>query len=211
MKQVILVPGTHSWDGKHPDWYSPGQHFNYFISHLPGFQLASPEEPFVWDTRLGGVGLGQADLLVYQAAGINLWYFAVPPLCPEKRIPPDQLVVISHSHGLQPVLYAAAAGLKIDLFVDVSGPVRHDMMPVAAAARPNIRRWVHLYGGHRDRWQWLGELFDGHLGIVRDHPLANENIKVPGADHSEILREPVHQVLMRGILEGTLQGIQTHG
>lgn len=205
MRQIIMVPGTHAWDGVKTDWYSPGHPFHEFLKSLPGHELVSPEDPFVWSTRLGGVGFGSSDLVVYRAAGVNLFQYCVPPRCPQMQIPGDDLVIVSHSHGLQPVLYAAAMGLKIDLLVDVSGPVREDMMETAKLAKPNIRRWVHTYGGSKDRWQWLGGLFDGHLGIERKHPLA-ENIQVPGADHGEVLREPRHQAFIKGVLEGTIHG-----
>jgi hypothetical protein len=205
MKQVILVPGTHAWDGVKKDWYSPGQPFHEFMVTMPGHALVCPSNPFVWSTRLGGVGFGDGDLVVYRAAGMNLFQYCVPPRFPDLQIPPCDLVVISHSHGLQPVLFAAMYGLKIDLLIDVSGPVRQDLMPIAQAAKPNIRRWVHTYGGRRDRWQWLGGLFDGHVGVERKHPLA-ENLQVPGADHGEVLREPRHQLMIKGILEGTIHG-----
>lgn len=205
MKQVVLVPGTHAWDGIKLDWYSPGQPFHEFMKTLEGFELVCPNDPYVWSTRLGGVGFGDGDLVVYRAAGVNLLHYCVPPRFPDLRIPPDELVIVSHSHGLQPVLFAAAAGLKIDLLIDVSGPVREDMMPWATKARPNIRRWVHTYGGRKDRWQWLGGLFDGHVGIERKHPLA-KNLQVPGADHGEVLRDPRHFKMIHDILEGRIDG-----
>lgn len=208
MKQVILIPGTHAWDGQKKDWYSPGQPFHDFIQTVPGHTLVCPNEPFVWSTRLGGVGFGDGDLVVYRAAGMNLYQYAVPPRCPEERIPPADLVVISHSHGLQPVLFAAKYGLQIDLFIDISGPVREDMMDVARAARSNIKRWVHIHGGRRDRWQWLGELFDGRVGIIKNHPLA-ENLPVPEADHSVVTRDPRYHALILGILEGRIHGEQS--
>lgn len=205
MKQIVLIPGTYAWDGTKLDWYSPGQPFHEFLCALPGFGLVCPEAPYVWSTRLGGVGFGDGDLVVYRAAGVNLYQYCVPPRCPQMQIPSEELVIISHSHGLQPVLFAAAAGLKIDLLIDVSGPVRQDMMGVAEVGSSNIKRWVHTYGGRRDRWQWLGGLFDGHFGIERRHPLA-KNLQVPGADHGEVLREPRHFNLIASILEGTVDG-----
>lgn len=204
MRQVILVPGTHAWDGQKQDWYSLGSPFHTFMSNMPDHVLVQP--PYVWSTRLGGVGFGNGDLVGYLAAGVNLFQFCVPPRCPERQIPSRDLVVISHSHGLQPVLYAASQGLKIDLLIDVSGPVRYDLMDVAKAARPNIRRWVHIYGGHKDLWQWFGELFDGHLGIVRKHPLASLNVRVAQADHGAVLREPTYHDILRSALEGRLSG-----
>jgi len=205
MKQVILVPGTHAWDGFRKDWYSPGAPFHDFIPTVPGHELVCPDAPFVWSSRLGGVGFGDDDLVVYHAAGVNLYHYAVPPRCPDKMIAPEDLVVISHSHGLQVVLYAAARGLKIDLLIDISGPVRADMFVTATKAKLNIKRWVHLYGGRKDRWQWLGGLFDGNVGIVRKHPLA-ENLEVPKADHSMVTRDPNYHALIQGILEGRVHG-----
>jgi hypothetical protein len=206
MKQVILVPGTHAWDGTRQDWYSPGQPFHDFIPTVEDHELVCPDEPFVWSSRLGGVGFGSGDLVVYRAAGMNLYHYAVPPRCPDERIPPAQLVIISHSHGLQPVLFAAKHGLKIDLFIDICGPVRQDMLAVARDAKPNIRRWVHIHAGRRDRWQWYGTLFDGKWGIVRKHPSAHENLSVPEADHGEITRDPRYHALIRGVLEGRVHG-----
>lgn len=40
--------------------------------------------------------------------------------------------------------------------------------------------------------QWFGELFDGHFGIVRNHPLADANEKVPGVGHTGVLNEPAN-------------------
>lgn len=206
MKQVILIPGTHAWDGEKKDWYSPGEPFHEMIKTIDDFELVSPEDHFVWSTRLGGVGFGRGDLVVYRAAGVNLYHYAVPPRCREQQIPSDDLVVISHSHGLQPVLFAAKMGLKIDLFIDICGPVRKDMLPIAEMAKPNIKRWVHIHAGRRDRWQWLGTLFDGRVGIIRRHPLAHENLPVPETDHGGVTRDPRYHSLIRGILEGRIHG-----
>jgi hypothetical protein len=188
--KAILVAGTHAWraDGR-VAWYHPDSVFAQRLKEM-GVQIVGAHSPFTWSTELGGVGFGDDDLVVWKAAGINLLHYAVPPLCPEHQIPSSDLVVISHSHGLQVVLCAAAAGLKIDTFIDICGPVRKDMMSVAQLARPNIRRWVHMYGGKRDRWQWFGEMFDGHIGVVREHKLADHNIGVNSADHRDILADP---------------------
>lgn len=199
MKQVILIPGTHAWDGVRKDWYSPGSSFHDFVSTVPDHQLLDDEDPYVWSSRLGGVGFGDDDLVVYRAAGVNLRQYA-------RRAGADPVVLITHSHGLQPALYGCAQGLKVDLLIDVSGPCREDIMPIAALARPNIKRWVHLYGGKRDRWQWLGALFDGKWGVVRKHPLAHENHCERKADHGAMLRDERYQSLIHGLMIGTIHG-----
>lgn len=186
MKTVILVPGTHAWDGVKEDWYSPG---SLFVEYLRSIGYEPIDPPFIWDTEVGGIGFGDV-LRGWRANGINLLRFVVPPRCPDRRILPSETIVISHSHGLQVVLWAAARGLLIDTFVDVAGPVREDMMPAARDARPNIRRWVHIHAGRKDKWQWLGAMFDGNFGIVRQHPLADRNVREPQADHGDVLRTP---------------------
>ena len=194
--KVILVAGTHSWRGKETDdWHSPGSAFCRYLQGR-GVAIVGHEtggRPFVWSTNLGGFNpFSTRDLLVWEAPGANLYAYVVPPLAPDRRIPPSETVIITHSHGLQPTLFAAAKGLRIDTLIDVAGPVREDMMPTATLARPNIRRWVSIHGGRRDRWQWFGAFFDGHVGIVRDHPLAHETVSVPTADHGDVLRTPAY-------------------
>lgn len=203
MNDVILVPGTHSWRGDESrDWYSPGSPFMKYLTGL-GIALVNAERPFVWSTDLGGLGFGAGDLSVWKAAGLNLYAYVVPPRCPDQRLPAAETTIISHSHGLQVVLCACAEGLKVDTFIDVAGPVRQDMMPLAEAARPNIRRWIHVHAGHRDKWQWFGTFGDGFFGIVRQHPLADENVPVLKADHGDVLRNPIYFPIIGSCLQVT--------
>lgn len=190
--KVILVAGTHGWRrAGQPAWYAPGSPFVAFLQAQGVDLVFTPEgSPFVWSTDLGGVGLGDGDHAVWASAGQNLFWYCVPPLCPEKRIPGEDLAIVTHSHGLQVALYAASLGLKIKALLDVCGPVRKDMRAVAERARPNISFWDHLYSDHTDRWQWIGELFDGQIGVVRKHPLADLNSEVPGAGHTGVLEKP---------------------
>lgn len=189
--RVILVAGTHAFREGKTDWWQPGSPFAIYLKrHGLAVVGTGPEErPYVWSTDLGGMGLGRGDLQGWRAAGLNLYAYAVPPLCPDARIPSRDLAIVCHSHGLQPVLYACAEGLKIGKLVSIGSPVRRDMADVAEAARPNIRSWVHLHGDHQDRWQWFGSLFDGHWGIVRQHPLANVNRGYP-VGHGNLVRDP---------------------
>jgi hypothetical protein len=196
-RRAVLVAGTHAWrDITSRDWYSPGSWFALELERLGVSPVFAPDVfgsgrrvGFVWSTDVGGVGFGSGDLAVWQAAGIQLFWWCVPPWCPEARIPPDELLVIAHSHGVQPALWAFALGLRGRL-LSIGSPIRKDMLPIAERARPNIARWVHVHSDGSDNWQWLGALFDGRIGVYRQHPLADVNRLIPKVGHSEILRDP---------------------
>ena len=194
MRTILTVAGTHGYDDPWRRKDSP------LCRHLVSSGVAI-EDGFVWSTDLGGVGFGSSDLRGWEAAGVNLDHFVVPPRCPDLRIPGDDLVFLCHSHGLQPCLFACARGVKVDTLVSVCSPVREDLMQIARLARPNIRRWIYIHGGRRDRWGWLGALFDGHIGIRRAHPLADENIACPEADHNDPLTvEALFPLIGRAVL-----------
>lgn len=57
-------------------------------------------------------------------------------------------------------------------------------------SRPATRRAQHFHSDRSDRWQWLGEIGDGRVGVVRRHPLADLNHDLMGAGHSGILNNP---------------------
>lgn len=187
--KAVLVAGTHDWSDDRTGWYAPGSSFVDLLQSQGITPVFADGRPYTWSTALGGVGFGNRDLAGWEAAGINLLAYCVPPLCPSYRIPGDDLLVITHSHGLQVALFAFAHGLKGRL-IDVSGPVRKDMEMITRLALPNIRHWLHIHSDRSDTWQWLGELFDGKLGIVRQHWAADRNDCVPKVGHSDLLRDP---------------------
>lgn len=190
MKQTILVPGTHAWrDNGKVEWYCKGSAYERFISSRGAHVVFGPNgEPWLWDTEVGGIGFGDEDLLGWKAAGLHLFQTAVPWLCQGSRIPGDELCLVLHSHGGNVGFFACAAGLKVDTFITVGTPVRKDMEDVVRQARPNIRRWLHLYSDKSDRMQWLGELFDGRWGVVRKFPQADRNEFMPEG-HSMVLNK----------------------
>lgn len=185
----ILIPGTGSWahDGR-CDWYCPGHPFGQFLTYQGVAPLYDGDRPFIWSTDLNGVPwLRDRRFVDWAAGGAALNYFVREDL----RQPGAATALIAHSHALQVVLFACAEhDLKVDTLISMGSPVRQDMMPVAQRARPNIARWLHVHSDHSDRWQWFGELFDEHVGIVREHPLADVNDFVPKVGHSELLRDP---------------------
>lgn len=193
-RSVFLIPGTHAWDPDDDEvsWFERGSTFMRML-RVAGIRQADAQRPFVWDTDLGGIGFGDGDLHGWYAAGYNFAEHA-------RRIAGKRPVtVVSHSHGLQPALFAAdpaVGGLRINTLIDVCGPVRKDMRQIAEHARPNIGHWIHYSGGRANYMQLLGQLFDGDMNwgalIGRPqwaHPLADENIHDPRADHGSWLHD----------------------
>lgn len=184
MTPYLAVAGTHEIDDKH-DWMSDGPLVQFLEAQgLVNLCKQQGVKPFVWTTDLE-VKVSQRG--PWSVGGQNLLEYLVPPLWPGTSWPAADTRLFTHSHGLQVALYACAMGLKVDVLFDLAGPVRADMESIAKLARPNIRRWVHVYSDYTDKWQWLGELGDGHFGIVRQHPLADRNVKLPDAGHSGLL------------------------
>lgn len=170
-------------------WHQPDSPWMAWLRTQGFVQLVPDRRSFVWSTNVDGL-LPWRKQATWRAAGENLFAYIVPPLAPERRIPPRCTFVLCHSHAAQVVLHACALGLKIAELVDIAGPVREDMMPIARLARPNIAHWQHLHSDRSDRMQWLGEIGDGALGIVREHPLADVNHPMPKAGHSGVLNDP---------------------
>jgi len=208
MKPTVLVGGTRSWktDGTR-DWYYPSSGFSQRLPKYGLIPIVSSEgDPFIWDTQLGGIGFGDGDLTGWAAAGKNLYYWCVPPLCPDQRLPSDTLTVICHSHGLQVVLFACAYGLKVGRLISVASPVRKDMRQTTGLARPRIRSWTHVHSDKSDWWQVMGAMFDGKLGIMRKHPAADRNVFVKNVGHTGLLRDADHFPVWDEILDELPRG-----
>lgn len=186
---ITYLPVQGTWDTRSEgSWSLPSSPLSVYLQERGLHNLSGDGTiPYAWSTDLD---FECGDHQAWLAGGKALYYYLVPPLCPANRWPPAETVIVTHSHGLQVALYAAALGLKIDRLLSFMGPVRKDMMSVATQARPNIRRWRQVRSDKTDKWQWLGELFDGHLGIVRNHPLADVNETVPGVGHTGVLNDP---------------------
>lgn len=193
--KLVCVPGTwalsKSGTPQSQAWWRPGSAFWEYMTAL-GVEMVGAERPFVWSTDLGGV-FGGRDKNDWRAGGASLYAYIVPPLCPERRIPPAETAVVAHSHGGQVALLAAAAGLKIHTLLTIATPVRRDMRAGIAAARPNITHWEHIHSDRSDRMQWVGALFDGRLGIYRAFPEADVNVRLADAGHSRVLHDPAYQ------------------
>lgn len=220
--KVMLIPGTWAWsDDRQVEWWHPSSGFAAFCKQQ-GFTLIGQDQPWSWSTDLNGVItlFKNRKFTDWMTGGQSLADYLRPPMLAPDQI--DQYVplkdrnLICHSHGLQPVLFACADyGLKINNLVSVGSPVRKDMFDTAHRARPNIAYWEHIYSDKTDYMQWLGELFDGHLGVVRQHPLANINCRVPQVGHSKVIYDPTqfHLWIDNGwfdILKGDYGHVEKH-
>lgn len=180
MTRYILVDGT-AGAHREGDWSAPGSPFRIALTKASAVEAA----PFCWSTDLDGLWGKNTQWAI---AGAMLYRTAVPFLCPERAVPPEELLIISFSHGTQVALLAFAAGMRGHL-ISVNPPIRSDMESTIQLARPNIRRWYNVYGDWKDIWAVLGEIGDGHFGLRRQYPQADRNLKVPGK-HGTLLRDP---------------------
>jgi hypothetical protein len=208
--RYVAIAGT--WGQRDPeaaidpwrDWWHPQSHWSADMQAL-GWHPLRPD-PFRWSTDLDGTWLQR----VVQRRIFGDWWAAAYALCyycghePTVEGPakareyadlwvsrPDAVlgppVLIAHSHGGQVALLAIRLGLPVHGLITVCTPVRRDVLRECEGRTP--QRWVHVYGDHADRWQWLGEVGDGVFGIVRQMPVPGV-INVPAArghGHSGLL------------------------
>lgn len=145
--------------------------------------------PFMWSTDLDGFNLFSTIFKQkvmhtdWISGGASLAFYLY-------TIPIEERNIISHSHGRQVVLYCASRGIKINNWLDISGPVRDDMIPIRKLAEGNIRSHCHVYT-YIDYTQLLGTLTDGRLSFEGHDSLSNYNLKLPHKfGHSGLLHNP---------------------
>ena len=177
--KTVLVAGT--WSDSTPGdrklvWWEPGSPFAAEAARN-GVELLAPDDPFRWTTELEGI-VGKND--AWQAAGNALARY-----CREKARG-EMVNGIFHSHAGQVLAYAALSR-RFHHVITVATPVRADMVDIYRRAARSISAWTHIYTGRGDRWQWLGALFDGYLGIRREMPAPARNVFGPCRNHISLL------------------------
>lgn len=188
------VHGTWGFDGdpSEDEWSHPRSRLSQYLG-TRGFQ---PLPPFYWTGAIDGVRpwiwTAKRKHLTWQVSGLSLKMHLHDRSFGE-------CALLTHSHGGQVALYAAAQGLHIPILVTFMMPVRSDMAHIAEVARPNIGHWIHLHTDS-DALQLMGEFFDGAFGIVRrarwtdmDGKLrvgATNNLGLEGVGHSRMLTDP---------------------
>lgn len=190
-----LIQGTWAWGhSKEGQWWECKSAFCAFLE-LAGVATIGGARPFIWSTEVDGLGWLQRRKakrhLIWESAGDNLFAYLKPPMSLyDDYVPIADRNLIGHSHALQVIAYACAAGLKINRLITLGSPIRKDMADIYRQARPNIGHWLHVHSDGSDKIQWFGELLDGHLGIVREAPLADRNVLIAKVSHSKLLNDP---------------------
>lgn len=200
MTHYLPIHGT--W-GESDDWVEPTSPFAAFMR--ANDCLAIGDEPFRWSGDVGGAlrfawSRRHSD---WRAGAHAIHYYL---RAEASYVPIAQRNVIAHSHGGQIVLMACGVhALKINCLFTVGTPVRKDMADIIRQARPNIMFWVHITDASlwRNKFQVLGQMFDGEFGLPWTFPLADLNYKVRGIGHSKVLMDPAefHRWVDNGWLE----------
>lgn len=204
------IPGTWDYPFESGDWFLPTSSLTRHLDTRGWANLVRKAvHPYSWATMVAG--LPTRGTTVWDLGGLALAYYIRPvflnPGEADTYVKLTDRNLIALSHGLQPVLYACGDyNIKIHTLISVGSPVRKDMLAMAQKARKNIGFWVHIHSDFSDRMQWFGELFDGHFGVVRAHPLADKNVKIGKVGHSSILRDPERHHYLDPIL-AEIQGV----
>lgn len=197
---VLLIQGTHGWGrtDQSQQWWDRRSPFCAFLEQN-GVTVLGGARPYLWDTDVDGLGWlkrrPHKKHINWEAAGWHLYDYLWPSMSRdgfkvEEYVPLKERNLIGHSHAMQVITYACSQGLVINRLLTIGSPVRQDMSEVYKAARPNIRRWLHVHSDGSDRIQCFGTLFDGHIGIVRRQSFADINLLVPKVSHSKLLNDP---------------------
>lgn len=179
--KYVFVHGT---GDRRPAWARPGSPMRETLWALGWQHYQHPLSAFSWSGEVGRLlwFLNRRD---WEAAGESLRNWA--------QVIHEPVAYISHSHGAQVVMHAAALGMKVPIWIDISGPIRRDVLKVYPQAKAQIG--LHLYVHDAGRWgDWMrigGQLFDGSWGFPLQHPYAT-SIGLKDVGHSGVLTEPKH-------------------
>lgn len=195
MPRYIAVAGTHGVD-QADDWALPTSTFARHLRTIDWHPMF-PENPYEWDTAYDGLW---GKNTTWRVSGQNLYYRVVPPLAPEKRIPPEETYILAFSNGCWVAVEALAFGLKARGLITVCPPHRADMRGKTLLARRNVDRWINLHGDWRDIWATLGSIGDGQVAFWKRRIEVAENILVPGG-HGKALRDENEWPKWEGWLE----------
>lgn len=182
-------------DGAGVDWWQSGGPFAHSMK-LAKWDILRADDPYVWSGDVNGVagalhrfvGKPPNDKGDWTCAGRALrWYLRVYAVACTR-------VLIAHSHGVNPAIFAAAAGERIDVLVSIGSPVRSDLSDYYARARENIGFWLHVYDSKFDRTGSFGAIGDGNFDWwwnpkSRMQIHAHQNLALPGIGHSRLFLE----------------------
>lgn len=199
---ATCVDGTWGWHGlaqPEDEWTHPKHPCQVYLrEHGISNRCDARGRGFSWLSKLEGYMLlrrlfrPRAGLPAWEVGGANFYDFHLPlTVDPRFHLPGHSTHAFAHSHGGNLPFVACHLGLRVNVLVTVSTPIRWDVLQqYGPLARPNIAWHVHYYSVG-DEIQVAGEYADGRFGWLREHPLADENIKLPAeAGHTGLLNNP---------------------
>lgn len=192
--RVILGPGTHAIKGglrSRGSWFHDESELVGFL-----FDRGIASTYFPWATALAGfefwrpwLGLPPA-LADWHVPALHIKERYQPSEVERRYWPrPSRIHALVHSHGAQPFLIAAGLGLRINVLITVSSPVRCDVLDqYGPVARKNIGYHLHYYS-KCDRVQAAGGLGDGRFGVLRDFDYSRDGEQIYKCDETVVLEE----------------------
>lgn len=201
---VTAIDGTWGWHGLINDkneWTHPDAPlWDYLRPRGLKVRADVKGRGFSWSTSLEGfqiwrrLFMRRAGLGAWEVGAVNLVDYHMPQTVdPRFHLKGCDTHIVAHSHGGNLPYIAAALGLKINVLVTVSTPVRMDVLhKYGTDGRKGIGFHIHYYS-EGDRTQAMGELGDDYFGVMRKHPLADLNLALPqAAGHTGLLNNPFY-------------------
>lgn len=202
---VTCVAGTWGWRGLLSDprhWTHPKSPvWRYLATKGLTVRCDRHGRGFTWGTRLAGFQVWRR--LFGRKPGVADWevgaaglydYHRPATVSPRYLLRGRNLHMICHSHGGNlPYISASALGLRINVLLTVSTPIRHDVLKLHGEnGRKRIGHHIHIFSKH-DRIQQAGQAGDGVISVAGAHPFADVNIELDEeAGHSGVLENPFY-------------------
>ena len=186
-KPIFYIPihGTWAIDEDEIAWWKKSGAFAQYARRANVFQSEHIEVPFIWSSDISGFKYnfdsGFRKHTDWRSGGWALLYYL-------RSIPVSDRNLIIHSHGLQPVAYAARYGVEFNNIISVCSPTRADMRDDYEILALRSKRWLHIYD-NSDTIGWLGQFGDGRFFGSRKIDIPGvDNQQLKGIHHSDLLK-----------------------
>ena len=197
-KHMVLVTGT--WGEKSEEEWHKDKKWKDDLADI-GIKQLDRDVPFLWSSNLDGLIGENYD---WRSGGAALKNYIEARQC-KYGITNEPINLISHSHGMQIVAYAAYFGLRLGTVVTVAGPKRDKLDRQYKSIQTGSKCWIHVHSDWRDVWQLFGSLRWGSpFGQARDMKYANKNVYIPHTSHTDLMDFELlrNQGIFRSIMKG---------
>ena len=202
---ITCVAGTWGWRGLLSDpthWTHPQSPlWQYLGTKGLTVRVDRRGRGFTWGTRLAGFQVWRRlfghkpSLQDWEVGAAALYDYHRPStVAPRYLLRGRNTHMICHSHGGNlPYIAAGVLGLRINVLVTVSTPIRHDVLRAHGEnGRKNIGHHIHFHS-KLDRIQLAGQAGDGVVSVAGEHPFADINVHMPEeVGHSGLLENPFY-------------------